>query len=122
MKIIQLLLQIVALGIISFAGNVIADAVHMGIPGSIIGIVILLVLIQLKIIPLEKIELGANFLIAELLLFFIPSAIGVIQFQEILKHDWSQLLFSISGSVICLVLFVSMATEAVVRLRERRGA
>lgn len=120
MKIISILMQIIGLCVISFIGNMIASAVHVGIPGSIFGILILLIMIQQKWLPLEKIELGANFLIAELLLFFIPSAIGVIQFQDVLKNDWAQLLFAIGGSICFVVVFVGIITEGIVRFRESR--
>ncbi|MDF2565159.1 MAG: CidA/LrgA family holin-like protein [Massilibacillus sp.] len=122
MKIVSILIQILGLCAISFAGNVLASALNIGIPGSILGILLLLVVIEQKWLPLEKIELGANFLIAEMLLFFIPSAIGVIQFQDVLKNDWAQLLFVIGASICLVVVFVGIVTEFIIRFRESRNA
>jgi len=122
MKIVSILIQILGLCAISYIGNVLASFLNIGIPGSILGILLLFVVIEQKWLPLEKIELGANFLIAELLLFFIPSAIGVIQFQDVLKHDWAQLLFAIGASICLVVVFVGIVTELIVRFRESRNA
>ncbi len=122
MKIVSILIQILGLCAISFAGNVLSSALNIGIPGSILGILLLFVVIKQKWLPLEKIELGANFLIAEMLLFFIPSAIGVIQFQDALKNDWAQLLFVIGASICLVVVFVGIVTEFIVRFRESRNA
>ncbi|MBP2633480.1 MAG: holin [Firmicutes bacterium] len=122
MKIINILMQILGLCAISFVSNVLSSALNIGIPGSILGIVLLFIMIEEKWLPLEKIELGANFLIAELLLFFIPSAIGVIQYQEVLKNDWAQLLLAIGASICFVVVFVGIVTEVIVRVRESRNA
>ena len=122
MKIVSGLIQILGLCAISYIGNVLASFLNIGIPGSILGILLLFIIIEQKWLPLEKIELGANFLIAELLLFFIPSAIGVIQFQDVLKRDWAQLLFAIGASICLVVLFVGIVTECIVRFRESRNA
>lgn len=122
MKIVSGLIQILGLCVISYIGNMLASFLNIGIPGSIIGILLLFVIIEQKWLPLEKIESGANFLIAELLLFFIPSAIGVIQFQDVLKDDWAQLLFAIGASICLVVLFVGIVTEFIVRFRESRNA
>lgn len=121
MKIVSGLIQVLGLCAISFIGNMLASVLNIGIPGSIFGILFLFIIIEQKWLPLEKIELGANFLIAELLLFFIPSAIGVIQFQEVLKNDWAQLLFAIGASICLVVVFVGIVTEFIVRFREGRN-
>lgn len=122
MKIVNILMQILGLCAISFVSNVLSSALNIGIPGSILGIVLLFIMIEQKWLPIEKIELGANFLIAELLLFFIPSAIGVIQYQEVLKNDWAQLLLAIGASICLVVVFVGIVTEVIVRVRESRNA
>lgn len=122
MKIVNILMQILGLCAISFVSNVLSNALNIGIPGSILGIVLLFIMIEQRWLPIEKIELGANFLIAELLLFFIPSAIGVIQYQEVLKNDWAQLLLAIGASICLVVVFVGIVTEVIVRVRESRNA
>lgn len=120
MKILNVLIQVLGLCAVSFVGNLLSSVLNIGIPGNILGILLLFIMIEQKWLPLEKIELGANFLIAEMLLFFIPSAIGVIEFQEVLKNDWAQLLFAIGASICLVVVFVGIITECIVRFREGR--
>ncbi len=98
MKIAKSLVQIVYLYILLFVGNSIARILHLPIPGSIIGLVLLFLLLQFHIIKLEWIELGAGLLLSELLLFFIPSAIGVIDYDA---------LFGVQGMKVVLVIVVS---------------
>lgn len=114
--------QVLGLCFISLIGNQISEVLQIGIPGSIVGLLLLLFLLERKWIAIESVELGANFLIAELLLFFIPSAIGVIQFQDVLRKDWTQLLLVIEASIFFVLLFVAVATEMIVRRKEGGSA
>ncbi|MGE7949783.1 CidA/LrgA family holin-like protein [Lysinibacillus sp. NPDC093688] len=98
MKIVNSIVQIGYLYVILFVGNSIARLLHLPIPGSIIGLVLLFLLLQFHIIKLEWIELGAALLLSELLLFFIPSAIGVIDYTA---------LFGVQGVKAVLVIVLS---------------
>ena len=119
MKLFKIVWQVVILCAISFASNLFVAYTGIDFPGSILGILLLFVLLYFKWLPLAWIESGANFLIAELLLFFIPAAVGIIQFQDILETGWSELLTSIEGSIVFVLIFVGVATEWIVRRKER---
>lgn len=119
MKLFKLVWQVVILCAISLASNLFVAYTGIDFPGSILGILLLFVLLYFKWLPLAWIESGANFLIAELLLFFIPAAVGIIQFQDILETGWSELLTSIEGSIVFVLIFVGVATEWIVRRKER---
>ena len=119
MKLFKIVWQVVILCAISLASNLFVAYAGIDFPGSILGILILFVLLYFKWLPLDWIESGANFLIAELLLFFIPAAVGIIQFQDILENGWSELLTSIEGSIVFVLIFVGVATEWIVRRKER---
>lgn len=118
MRILKLLGQVLLLCAITRIGDIAANALQIAIPGSIFGLLLLLLALQQRWIRVEWVELGANFLIAELLLFFIPSAIGVMQFQELLEPVWLKLFLSIGVSIAFVVCFVGAATEWIVRRRE----
>ena len=59
---------------------------------------ILLFLLETRWIRLEQVEHGANLLLTELLLFFIPPVVGVIQYQQLLMN---------SGWKIVIIIFIS---------------
>lgn len=97
--------QILMLILFSLSINKIIDIFDLNIPGSILGIILLFLLLQLKIIPLKWIESGANFLLAHLMLFLIPSAVGIIQHANLLRSDGLSLLaVIILGSIIAMVV------------------
>ncbi|KYZ76078.1 hypothetical protein AXX12_06435 [Anaerosporomusa subterranea] len=121
MKFYKTVLQIAALSSLSWLGNTLAQMLHLDMLGNIIGIAILLLLLERKLLPLSWIETGANFLIAEMLLFFIPSAIGIIQFKDLLRQESLGLMLVIVFSTALVIVFVGLATELVSHYRKARN-
>lgn len=70
------------------------------VASGVLGFFLLLILLEMKWLKLAHVEQGADLLLAELLLFFIPPVVGVIQY-----HD----LLIISGWKILLVILISTA-------------
>lgn len=80
-------LQIVTLCLYTVFMNQLSTNLHLGIPGSILGLIVLFLLLKFNIVKLKWIEIGGNWLVAELLLFFIPSAVGVMQYGDLMMHN-----------------------------------
>lgn len=98
------IIQVGILCVFSLIMDKLVDILHIQIPGSILGIFIVFILLQLKIIPLKWVDLGAKWLLAELLLFFIPSAVGIIKYENVLAKSGLSLAFIIfTGTIIVMV-------------------
>lgn len=97
-KVWKVILQIISLYLILLLGNEISKLLNLPIPGSIVGLVLLFISLELKVVKLEWIDLGASFLLSQLLLFFIPSAIGVMEYKS---------LFGVQGLKIVAVIILS---------------
>jgi holin-like protein len=116
------LLQVAGLMLFSLLINAVTPLLHLPIPGSILGMIILFLLLEFGVIRLSWVEVGASWLLAELLLFFIPSAIGVMKYANILETDGLRIL-----AVVILGTFVVMAssgllTSRIYKAKERRGS
>ncbi|WP_322906307.1 CidA/LrgA family holin-like protein [Paenibacillus campi] len=99
--------------------NLLVSWLHLPVPGSIIGIAILFILLQSGIIKLEWIEIGASWLLAELLLFFIPSAVGVMNYIPMLEQDGVRIMVIVICSTI-LVMASSGLLAAILSKRKER--
>jgi holin-like protein len=97
MYILKIAFQVLVLLGIALLGNKVTQVLQLHVPGSIIGIFFIFLLLEIKMIRLEWLEAGANILIAELLLFFIPSAVGVVEYRQIMLANGVRF-----GSVIFL--------------------
>ena len=89
--------QILFLHIFLFIGIAIKLIVTIPIPAAMIGLIVLFVALKLKLVKVEWVEKGA-----ELLLFFIPSAVGIVNYNEILniKGIETVLLIAISTFIV----------------------
>ncbi|MFK2826621.1 CidA/LrgA family holin-like protein [Bacillus sp. B190/17] len=111
--------QVILLCLISLIMNKVVDLFHLRIPGSILGIFVVFVLLQTKIIRLEWIEIGANWLLAELLLFFIPSAVGIMKYKNILIEDGVYVILVIIISTIIVMACTGLTAKKIAERKER---
>jgi len=116
---VKILFQIVLLGVIGLIGNGVAMLLPFKVPGSIIGIGILFLLIERNWLAMAWVEDGSNLLISELLLFFIPSAIGVMQFSGLLLQQSVELLAVISISTLSILACIAGLSRLTHYYRER---
>ncbi|MGN7938252.1 CidA/LrgA family holin-like protein [Virgibacillus sp. 6R] len=119
MNIITIILQIIFIHVFLFLGIAIKQFLDIPIPASMIGLVILLLCLFLRIVKLEWIEKGGNWLLAELLLFFIPSAVGIVNYDEILSLQGLESIL-----LIGLSTFIVMAVTAYIAdyIQTRKGS
>ena len=84
--------------------NLLVSALGWKIPGSILGMFVVFFLLQAKILRLEWIETGAAWLLAELLLFFIPPSVGIVSYQSLMLHEGLQIvLIIVIGTAFVMV-------------------
>lgn len=110
-KYVFICIQIMFLFLIALVGDFISNFAHLPIPGSIVGMILLLIAIKYKIIPTRWISFGANFLIKELLLFFVPSAVAIIRYRETLALNGIKIVAIIFISTISVIIVTGICTE-----------
>jgi holin-like protein len=115
MKFLIGILQVAILLVIFLIGNQIRKYTHAPLPGSIIGLIILFLLLQLKIIKMDWIEQGASWLLSELLLFFIPAAVGVINYQQAIGSKWGKLFVVIVLSTLTVMAFTGLTAQFIAK-------
>jgi holin-like protein len=100
MKLIKIIIQILFINLFLLIGVAVKSVVNVPIPASMIGLIILFLALMLNIVKLEWVEQGGKWLLAELLLFFVPSAVGVVNYKEIL--GWQGI------ETVVLIIFSTM--------------
>lgn len=103
--------QISALFLLSQFGNWLMATLHIKFPGSIIGLIILLVLLITKTVPENWIASGADTLLAYMTLFFIPVTVGIVDYPELLSGSGLLILGIIFVSTILSIVFSGIATQ-----------
>jgi holin-like protein len=100
-----------------FVGEAISRFLAVPIPGSVIGMGLLLAALGSGLVRLAWVEEGADLLLAHLALFFIPAGVGVMVHLDLLKAQWLPVVVS-----MVLSTFVVMAVTGWVETAlSRRG-
>lgn len=80
---------------------------NLPVASGVLGFFLLLFLLEMKWLKLAYVERGADLLLAELLLFFVPPVVGVIQYQDLLiASGWKILLVILIGTALVMMASV----------------
>lgn len=92
------------------------------IPGGVIGMVLLLLVFALGWVKPAALQMGAGLLMAEMLLFFIPALMSLLDYGALLRsHGW-RILLVIGVSTLMVMVVTAFTVELVVRLRRSHEA
>lgn len=111
--------QIVLLSGIFYLSERTVRAIGVPIPGALLGMALLFFALQYKIMRLEWVEDGADLLIRDLLLFFIPPAVGIMQYTNLFGAIGSKLVGAVAISILIVLWIISLCTVLVMRARRK---
>ncbi|MCQ2437431.1 MAG: CidA/LrgA family protein [Clostridia bacterium] len=107
--------QLLIILLVSFLGELLAALIPIPVPGSIYGMLLMLLGLCTKIIPLESVRETAKFLVAVMPIMFIAPAVGLLD-------KWTQMRAMLVPLIVITVVstFVVMGvsgllTQAVIR-------
>ncbi len=118
---LRFMAQIILLCVIYKSGNAVAEMTHLPIPGNVCGMIILFLLLVTGIVRMEWIEEGADLLLKHLAFFFIPIAVGLMQWIGLFQLSGVQLLLSIVLGTAACILVMGSVTTMLIRFRSRKG-
>lgn len=118
MKLGVIIIQVLIIHVFLFLGAAVKEVVPLPIPASMFGLCLLFLALFLKIIKLEWVEKGANWLMAELLLFFIPSAVGIVNYDEIISLQGAEIVMLIGISTMIVVGMTAVIAEIMMRRKK----
>nr|WP_205188881.1 CidA/LrgA family protein [Metabacillus iocasae] len=100
----MIVIQISVLYGIYKLGGYIQEFFHIPIPGSIVGMVLLFLLLQTKLIKEKWLLQGSSWLLAHLPLLFVPATVGVMQYLDYFKGDgFISVVIVITSTLLVLV-------------------
>lgn len=115
----RLVSEVAVLLAIYFLGCQIAAWWHLPIPGGVIGMALLLLAFALGLIKPATLQLGAGVLMAEMLLFFIPALMSLLDYGALVRDDGWRILLVIGVSTLLVMVVTAFTVEAVCRWRSR---
>jgi len=99
------------------AGEVLAKALALPVPGPVVGMALLLLLLILRGGAPAALTDTANGLLAHLSILFVPGGVGVMLYLPRLREEW----LPIAVSLLASTLLTLIVTAVLLRLMLRRG-
>jgi len=89
-----------------YLGKAIQFISHLPIPGSIFGLLLLFLGLNLRLVALEYVLPTASFLLNYITLFFVPVGVGLLQYSDLLSTHWLTIIVSSMISTIATLISV----------------
>ena len=95
---------------------------RLPLPANIVGMVLMLVLIVTRIVPLSWVKAGSRWLLAEMLLFFIPAVVAVVNYGDLLRMDGWRICVVIGVSTMLVLASTALVVDRLYRYEIARAA
>ncbi|MFJ2333768.1 CidA/LrgA family protein [Pseudomonas helleri] len=115
----RLISEIAVLLAIYFVGCQIAARLQVPIPGGVMGMILLLLAFALGWVKPATLQLGAGVLMAEMLLFFIPALMSLLDHGALVRDEGWRILLVIGVSTLLVMIVTAFTVEAVCRWKLR---
>ena len=99
-KTLRLAVQCLLLVAVSHAADLAVAAMRLPVPSNAVGMLVLFLLLHYRVLNLEQVNAGATLLVRHLAFFFIPIAVGLMAYRELLAATGLALLLVIAASAL----------------------
>ena len=92
-------------------GEIIALVFGWAIPGSIIGMILLTLALEFKIIKLDQVEEVSDFLIRNMAFFFVPPGVGLMVNLELIADNWLAITVATLLSTVLVLVVTGLVAQ-----------
>lgn len=105
---------------ILYASKFILDITHIAFPAPILGIIILFILLKTKIIKETWIESFCNFMLKNMILFFIPIFVGIITYTDIISKNFLAIIMTIIITTTLVIITAGLTSYTIIKYQRLR--
>ena len=105
---------------INYVGMLLSKILHLPLPGTIVSLLLLFLMLQFKVLKLEKIENAGNFLLLNMTIFFMPPTVKIIDSYELLEKDLFKIIVIIIVSTFLTMGVTGKVVQLMIDFKERK--
>lgn len=114
-------LQIALIVFFALLGQALANAFGLPVPGGVIGMALVLALLATRRLRVRNVHRGASWLLGEMLLFFVPAVMSLLDHREFLGMLGVKLLVVILLGTAMVMAGTALTIEICYRWMNRRA-
>ncbi|MBL4281702.1 CidA/LrgA family protein [Vibrio fluvialis] len=107
--------QIAVLALIWFIADFLVKECHLPIPANLTGMLLLLALVFTHVVNVDWLRKGATWLLAEMLLFFVPAVVAVVNYQDLMKQEGLRIMVVLILSTIAVIASTAWVVDKLYR-------
>lgn len=115
------ILQIAVIAGFWLVGEAVVRLTHLPIPGGVVGMVLVLALLVSGWLRPVRVKRGASRLLADMLLFFVPAVVAVIDHREFLGATGLKVMAVILLGTVMVMVSTAITVDLAYRWRMREG-
>lgn len=100
-----------------FLGEALSILIKGLLPGSVIGMILLFLSLFFKVLNPEKVRSAATTITKNMAVFFVPAAVGLMAYGELVSKNLAAIVLAISISTILTIATVALIQD---QLEKRR--
>lgn len=113
--------QIMIILLFSFLGELLNYIIPLSIPASIYGMALLFLALTTKIIKLEQIEDTAEYLLSIMLIFFVPSAVGIMDTFFEYQNSMLPIILIVIISTLVVLIVTGLVSQLMIKITSKKG-
>lgn len=86
-------------------------AANLGIPGGIVGFLIVLGLLMTRLVSLQSVKRGADWFVSEMLLFFLPAVVALVDHGEFVSLMGLKVLLVIVAGTLAVMVVSALTVD-----------
>ncbi|MCQ6266631.1 CidA/LrgA family protein [Fictibacillus sp. WQ 8-8] len=118
MKAFVIVFQIGVLYLFHMLGVWISESLHLFIPGSVVGMILLFIALCTGKFKSRWVSSGARFMLAYLPLFFIPVTVGIMKYPALFSLKGLMLIAATAVSTFLVVAATGWSSERLMSKKE----
>ena len=115
----QTALQLAIIGAVWGVSELIVRFTHLPVSSGVLGLFLMLTLLGCRIIRPGMVEHGAKWALGELVFFFIPIMVSVLQYQDLLMSEGWQLILTIAVGTALVMISTALTLDFCYRWKRR---
>ena len=97
------------------AGGWLVHVTRLPVPGSVVGLIALAAMIELRVLPIESVRAAAELLVRHLALLYVPAGVALLAYWGAVRHD----IVAISAAALASLVAVLLVAAHTVQRLER---
>ncbi len=102
-------------------GELIVWLTGISIPSSIIGMLLLAALLQMKAVKLDWVKGMSDFLIGNLGFFFVPPGVALMLYFDLIKAEWLPIVVATVVSTILVLITTGWTDQYLRKLNDKKS-